>query len=573
MGRPFKEFNDEKWEQVRTHPYFEKLRKAIVEQADINMTTEPPRVKFSMIHDYVITGNREKFESVYNNYFSRLNNYFSAYMLTKDEKYIEPLSDIIWNICDFESWSIPAHVAEKLSVAERRKNLDLCSTIAGFRLSEVLYFIGDKLPELVRRRAMAEIRYRVIDSYAQFAPDRYWWPTAKNNWSAVCIAAVLGTYIYAAKDEEIKTQLPRMIASAECYLAGFEDDCCCLEGYAYWNYGFSFFCVFASLLNEYTDGEINYFDNPKVRKIAKFQESITLNENECVSFSDAQIAFRPNSWLSHFLKGVYPDLKIPAIPSITNPSATMRYILWQNPDMFESSLNASEPVSFRFEDAQWFIYRCEDYSFACKAGHNKEPHNHNDVGSFMFSKNGKVTLCDPGVGEYTRQYFSAERYQLMLCSSRGHSVPIINGNYQVTEGTVIKDGQMEVKRGKAEIISATENSYSFFMQHVYNDLALRSLSREFVCMKDSVKLVDKYSFSEPPTSVVERFVSLIPFEINDGVVSCCGTVISPLNNDGFEVSFGSEIVDRKGGKKETVYYADFEVKNLSEKFDVEFIIK
>ncbi len=548
MARYFKEFNDEKWEQVRTHPYFAELREANERAVERYMTTPPPTLLFSEVHRYVTDGNREVYERKYEEYFSRLCAFFLGYMLRGNEEYLTHLANTIWSICDMESWSIPAHVAETLTVAERRQNLDLCSTIAGFRLSEVLYFLGDKLPELVVKRAKAEIRYRVIDSYRDATTKRYWWLKVENNWSAVCIAAVLCTYMYAAEKWEIDTQLPRMIDSAEAYLRGFAEDACCLEGYGYWNYGFSFFCVFASMLAEYTDGKINYFENEKVRRIAKFQESIPLNETQCVSFSDGGLEFRPYSWLSHFLKGVYPDLRIPAIPSHGNGAAPMRYVLWQNPDLYESSLNATEPVSFTFDNAQWFIYRCDGYSFACKAGHNAEPHNHNDIGSFLISKGKGVTFVDPGVGEYTQQYFSSRRYELMLCSSRGHSVPIINGEYQVTGRT------------ESTVLVKEKDRYAFTMQNGYNIPSLTSLVRDFEMLEGGVRMTDTYEFSEEPTSVVERFVSLLPITLGDGFVSC-GESKMTFDPELLSATIGSEQVARKQGRTGIVYYVDLAVKS------------
>ncbi len=558
MGKIFKEFNDEKWEQVRTHPYFEKMRNNIIAHADRFSVEDPKRIKFSMIHRYVVDGNREDFEKIYNEYLSRLQCFFAAYMITLDDKYIEPLADIMWNICDFESWSIPAHVGEKLTIADRRKNLDLCSTIAGSRIAEVLYFIGDKLPELVVKRAKAEIQYRIIDSYRDVTTKRHWWIEAKNNWSAVCIASVLATYLYAATDDEIRAQLPRMIESANCYLEGFEDDGCCQEGYGYWNYGFSYFCQFAALLNEYTDGKINYFKQEKVRRIALFQESITLNENQCLSFSDASLEYKPDAWLSHFLKGVYPELRLPKIAPPAFGSAPMRTILWQNPDLSESSLNATEPVSFKFENAQWFIYRDKDFALGCKAGHNEEQHNHNDVGSFIISKGGSVSFCDPGVGQYTRQYFSPQRYDLMLCSSRGHSVPIINGEYQ-----------KNVKK-KSTLLIDERNRYAFNMEGVYCIDSLKSLVRDFECGETSIRMTDTYEFTEQPKSVTERFISLLPIEIGDGKI-LCGNSTMYYDKSLFTATLGSEEVERKMGKTGTVYYVDLAVIKPEKNMKFEFI--
>jgi hypothetical protein len=45
----------------------------------------------------------------------------------------------------------------------------------------------------------------------------------------------------------------------------------------------------------------------------------------------------------------------------------------------------------------------------------------------MISKGGYITFTDPGGGDYTRQYFSEERYTILEPSARGHSLPIING--------------------------------------------------------------------------------------------------------------------------------------------------
>ena len=191
MAKLFREFTREKLDEVRTHPYYKTARETIIERADNYTVTEPPVIKFSKIHLYVKNGNREIFERDHIEYETRLHTLFMAYVITEDEKYLEPLADIIWNICDFESWSIPAHVSETLPIDERRRNLDLCSTILGYRISEVIYFIGDELPELVVRRAKAEVQYRIIDSFRDAKPERYFWLTTTNNWAAVCIASVL----------------------------------------------------------------------------------------------------------------------------------------------------------------------------------------------------------------------------------------------------------------------------------------------------------------------------------------------------------------------------------------------
>src|SRR5690606_544631 len=62
-----------------------------------------------------------------------------------------------------------------------------------------------------------------------------------------------------------------------------------------------------------------------------------------------------------------------------------------------------------------------------------EMHNQNDIGSFMVVSGGKVVLTDPGRGRYSKAYFGPERYANLMASSRGHSVPLVNG-FEQAEG-------------------------------------------------------------------------------------------------------------------------------------------
>lgn len=553
----FAAFNEKKLKEIRTHDYYANLRKKVIKAADEYMKTEPPIIKFSMIHLYVTTGNREQFEAVHSNYQARLQCYFLAYIITEDEKYIEPLADIIWNICDFESWSIPAHVKETLPIVVRRRNLDLCSCLLGHRLAEVLCYMGNKLPEVVYRRAKEEITYRIIDSFADYSDKEFWWYKVTNNWASVCISGVLGAYLCLADDDKIKEQLPRMIEIADHYLEGFEDDGCCVEGYSYWDYGFSYFCIFADLLRTYTNGEIDYFKNEKVHKIAMFQQNVLLNEKECISFSDSPTKFNPSAWLSHFLKGVYPDMQLPELPTecSAHGSSHLRMVFWTNPDVPTSAI---KPMSHIFHNAEWFLYHGDGFAVAAKAGHNSEFHNHNDVGSFIISKNSKVTFCDLGVGEYTRDYYSDKRYNIFLPSARAHSVPIINGEYQV-----------EGKR-KGGVIIEKENRFKLYMHNGYVIDTLKTATRDIECLHDGVRITDDFEFTEMPTSLSEHFVSLLPIEERDGRI-VCGDSVLHYDNDLFDISFGTEIADRKGGKKDTVYYVDLTAKKLDKtmKFTIE----
>ena len=310
------------------------------------------------------------------------------------------------------------------------------------------------------------------------------------------------------------------------------------------------------MLRNYTKGKIDYFKNPKVHEIAKFQESIAINETQAVSCSDASIAFNPPLELSHFLKSIYPDVQIPSIPKPKKES-DLHSLLWINSEFADCKMQPTDKI---YHTAQWFIKRGSVYNFACKGGRNNEPHNHNDVGSFMISKCGRVTFTDIGVGKYTRQYFSSERYTVFEPSSRSHSVPIINGELQ------------SATEEKAEVYIETPNEYAFTMQGAYNVASLKSLKRHFKYEEAVLTLSDSYEFTEMPTSLVERFVSLLPITLGEGSAFCGDTVLE-FDNSLFDAEITTEECVRKNGSRETVYILDLKLKRLESKISLDFVFK
>lgn len=76
-----------------------------------------------------------------------------------------------------------------------------------------------------------------------------------------------------------------------------------------------------------------------------------------------------------------------------------------------------------------FCYMKDNNGFflAAKAGHNNESHNHNDVGTFSLYLDATPLFIDAGVGTYTRQTFSKDRYTIWSMQSNYHNLPMING--------------------------------------------------------------------------------------------------------------------------------------------------
>jgi hypothetical protein len=87
--------------------------------------------------------------------------------------------------------------------------------------------------------------------------------------------------------------------------------------------------------------------------------------------------------------------------------------------------------------------------FAIKGGTNGESHNHNDIGSFVLYNNGKPVLIDAGVGGYTKQTFSKDRYKIWSMQSRYHNVAMFDGVGELQGGAQKSENEIYDRQGRS----------------------------------------------------------------------------------------------------------------------------
>lgn len=502
------------WEKVRTSSAYAPLVAQLHTLWENNCIGDIPACKYSEYIVFNQTGSRSEYESPY---FHRRRAMNAAALLSliypEEEKYFVKLCDVIWAILDEYNWVVPAHIGNFTD--NLVAFIDLFAAETGFALSEIDYLLADRLPPLIRSRIAAEIDRRIIAGYT--GERRYGWEKTTNNWAAVCMGSVGITVMYR-HPELFEELLPRMRETMRCFLSGFPEDGICLEGLGYWHYGFGFFTYFADMVLQFTDGKIDFFDDPKIREIVKHPQRMYLDGGTTVSFSDSGMSGHWHLGTLHYLKNRYPDeIQLPPAEyayvqdNCARWGKHLRAFLW-----FDETLEYAEQKK-EFTDyapaSQWLIKKAEGYSFAAKGGHNAEPHNHNDVGNFIVTKNGRQVLCDAGAGRYCKQYFSKERYTFFKASSRGHSVPIVDGEYQ-------KAG----RQYKAETVF--ENGiFTLEIAAAYDLPALRSLQREFRFEDDGILLKDLYEFAGERRGAVERFIALDEPKITSAGVEVGGLTL------------------------------------------------
>lgn len=519
-----------------------------------------PMLRYSLFATFFENGSRLQYERVYFSKRRRLNTFAIMTLLEpENQMYRKALHNTIWSICDEYTWCLPAHLGEWEKAKEVQFSLshegvfhsiDLFAAETAFALSEIYYLTEHLIDPIVGRRIKEEVFRRVFWPFQQ---QSFHWETATHNWSSVCAGSIGAAAMYLIQDnEELASMLERVLRALEYYLKGFYDDGACLEGYGYWQYGFGYFVYFADLLKQKTTGKLDLFQSEKVHQIAMFEQKSFLADNRIVNFSDSMPTSTVFLGLSHYLHRVYPDVQIPeekigaSYPDdhCSRWAPAIRNLVWVS----DEKGNPWKKGTYYLPEAQWFISRVshekQTYAFATKGGHNAEPHNHNDVGHFILFGDDEVFLQDLGSGEYTKEYFGKKRYEFVCNSSEGHSVPVINGQSQ-------KDGAYFVATEfKVETEEKTEMEQVIIdLTRAYDVKNLQHLKRMFTWKKQglpSLHLKDSYTFTEMPTSIIERFITPM--------------VMIEENKEGL-------ILQGKGKKKLKIYYQkeklQFSQKNMT----------
>lgn len=524
-------FSRKAWEEVREGEAYAPIREELLALWDACCTEPILAHKYSDFRLFKHTGNRSVYESTY---CIRRKGLCAAGMLAliypEEEKYIVRLMDIIYAICDEYTWCLPAH--NTALEVNNNAHLDLFACETGLYLSELDTVFGDRLEGLIRSRIRAELERRIFKPWSE---KTFGWERSNANWNAVCTGCIAASMMLM-RPELVEEYMPRIEANMELYLSGFGDDGVCLEGVTYWHYGFGYFTIFADYLRRFTEGKKDYFARPKIKSIATFMQNCYLSEGSTVSFADAQVKNKYQLGLFHFLRNEYGDaITVPDRQFSYNTDSRGRWpiffrsILWLKEEYLTPDEIAPEFTRF-FPDAQWMIHRNPRFGFAAKGGNNQEPHNHNDVGSFIIAHGGRHVITDMGAGTYTRQYFARDtRYDVLQCSSRGHNLPIVDGGYQ-------KFGV----EYSARDVKYENGVFSADIAPAYGNPELRSLVRSFRWSDDTVILKDTYDYSGDG-KLTERFVTLVkPTVISEGRIDMHGATLI-YDPEKYELSFGSEM--------------------------------
>lgn len=442
------------WAAVPTARRTEALAEA--EQA---LTAPWPELRASVFADYQRNGDRSRFELPHFERRRLLRDLVLGAGLSGDARFTDPVLDAVWAICEESFWGVPAHSystrhARLPLPATDEPVIDLFAAETGAQLAWARYVLGDRLVEAggeaFDQRVVAEIDRRLLTPLLQ--RDDWRWLAREsrnpNNWTPwICSNLLVAVLLTEADDERRASQVSKLVASLDAYVAQLLPDGGCSEGQSYWAVGPAKLLDCLDALHGASGGVLDGFTLPEVAVLSRYPVAMHVAGREMVQHADGHGQWLLEGSVLHragrFLDD--PEARQLAVhfrdTPVTRPERA-KTNLWRGlSELFEPGFVDAPPADAPLVRQRWFPDlqvlaarqsggTSEGFLLCLKAGHNAEHHNQNDVGALSVALDGRHVVVDPAVGVYTKQTFSPERYRLWEMNSDWHSLPLVNGTVQ-----------------------------------------------------------------------------------------------------------------------------------------------
>jgi hypothetical protein len=325
------------------------------------------------------------------------------------------------------------------------------------------------------------------------ARDDYWWQavnakpnTMVNNWNPWCNFNVLTCFLLLEpnKDKQAAAVYKSMV-SVDKFINYNHADGACEEGPSYWGHAAGKMYDYLQLLHDATGGKVSIFNQPIIKNMGEYIARSYVGNGWVVNFADASakgggnpgLIYRygksvKSSDMQHFAAYLTAQIKEPEISEGRDLYRTFENLSYVNELAMISPAVVDAKFSWYPQTQFCYMNNGSGLFFAAKAGYNAESHNHNDVGTFSLYVDKLPMIIDVGVGTYTRQTFSSERYTIWTMQSNYHNLPMINGKPQSFGGQY---------RAKDVVFDSVKNTFSLDMATAYHkDVLVEKWQRNYL---------------------------------------------------------------------------------------------
>ncbi|MDR1129608.1 MAG: heparinase II/III-family protein [Prevotellaceae bacterium] len=450
--------------------------RAYIRYAENHLDYDWPTVPATLSLLIARTGDRQEYQKI--SYRKRivLANMILAELAENSGRFIDPIVNGIWSICEESWWGASAHLPrEYLGLMDvSQPYVDLYTGVTGGILAWADYFFGDKFDAIspqIRKRILHEVNYRML----QPLMTRYhgWMGNkatgqAPNNWNPwICSNWITCVLLLEKDGGERAKMIERALSVLDAFLNPYPEDGGCSEGPGYWSVAVGSLYDNVALLNLASNNAFQYvYENEKFRNMCSFVYRVQISEKYAVNFADAGPRLGIASVMTYRIGKDVGDTALTQYAAWYGGGASADYVRAHYArDFFEifirnEFLNASKalqlPQDVWLPDLQVALARdrggsSEGFFFAAKGGTNGESHNHNDIGNFIVYYDGLPLLIDVGPPKYTAMTFTSRRYEIWNLCSDYHNTPTVNGITQ-HEGLNFKASDAAFKKGKSSTV-------------------------------------------------------------------------------------------------------------------------
>lgn len=454
----------------------EAMMKAILQKADSYINYNWPSIPATKSLLIERTGDRNEYQSISFEKRNVLGTLLLAEVYENKGRFIDPIINGVWSICEESWWGVPAHLPQRKEYSGlmdvSAPFVDLFSAETGTFLAWVDYFVGDKLDAVspqIRKRIYYETNYRIFQPLMTKA---HGWMTKNangrppNNWNPWICSNWLNTVLLLEKDDTQRANaVAKILWVLDEFVNPYPQDGGCDEGPGYWGAAAASLYDNIAMLNLATNNAFNYvYKDEKIKNMARFIYRAQISEKYFLNFADADP--RPGM-AANMIYRFGKDIQDTAMmqfgafyrkPEEDGNAGRYHYFrtlfaLFMQDEYRQAPQGLPLPANVWLPDIQVMIARDKEGStdglfVAAKGGHNDESHNHNDIGNYIVYYNGLPVLIDVGRGTYTRKTFSSRRYDIWYNCSDYHNVPTINGATQ-PPGAQFKATNVKYKQDKS----------------------------------------------------------------------------------------------------------------------------
>lgn len=479
-------------------------------------------VELSDFLEYERSGNRNIMQEP----FGANNNAMMALVLAElaegKGRFLDQIMNGTWLACEMTTWVLSAHLpayqTNKRSVPDPNEfTIDLTAGDLGSFYSWVYYFFKDefdKVSPLISTRLRRNLQERILDVYMNRSD--FWWQAFDlqpgglvNNWNPWCNSNVLLSFLLLENDpDKLVDGVYRTLVSADEFVNYTHEDGACEEGPSYWGHAAGKMYDYLDILYLATGGKVSIFDAPIIKNMGEYIARSYVGDGWVVNFADASARGGGEpSVIYRYGKSVGSEEMQQFAAYLFERNGREHHIPGGR-DLFRAmegmrlaeDLAATPAALPQFEHTWYpeteFCYMKSEtgFFFAAKGGYNSESHNHNDVGSFSLYFQNTPFFIDIGVGTYTRQTFSSERYDIWTMQSNYHNLPLINGVPQMN-GRNFRSAEVDFDPRK--------QSFALDLSGAYPEAAqVNTWKRTYQLEADGLRIEDDFklaSAKEPNT--------------------------------------------------------------------------